>query len=119
LQSWQQNGENCARRLDKVHAGSPLCPESRIAMRAVCRRWEFIFASNNRSSQDAEVVQRPRQLDALKASEREEIALERIEKDLLDATQMLAARQRTERQLVEARQARTNQRYSASTRRSA
>jgi hypothetical protein len=52
--------------------------------------------------QDAEVLQRTRQLDQLQASQREaQISLERIEKELLDARQTRAVHERTERQLVQ------------------
>ena len=60
------------------------------------------------------MLQRTRDLDARKASEREaQMALEGIEKDLLDTRQTLAARERTERQLLESASKAYNQRCSA------
>ncbi|PYR94156.1 MAG: hypothetical protein DMF84_06280 [Acidobacteria bacterium] len=70
--------------------------------RSAYSNWIATRTATTDPGQDAEVLQRTRELDRLKASEREaQIALERIEKDLLDTRQMLAASERTERQLVE------------------
>lgn len=70
--------------------------------RSAYTNWIATRTATTDPRQDAEVLQRTRQLDGLKASEREaQIALERVEKDLLDTKQTLAARERTERELVE------------------
>lgn len=70
--------------------------------RAAYSNWIATRTATTDPSQDAEVLKRTRELDGLKASEREaQVALERIDKDLLDTGQMLAASERTERQLVE------------------
>src|SRR3982750_1926362 len=70
--------------------------------RSAYSNWIATRTATTDPRQDAEVLQRTRQLDGLKASEREaQIALERIEKDRLDAKQTLAAHERTERQLVD------------------
>jgi predicted RNA-binding Zn-ribbon protein involved in translation (DUF1610 family) len=70
--------------------------------RSAYSNWIATRTATTDPKQDAEVLQRTRHLDGLKASEREaQIALERIEKDLLDTRQLLAAHERTERQLVE------------------
>jgi predicted RNA-binding Zn-ribbon protein involved in translation (DUF1610 family) len=70
--------------------------------RAAYSNWIATRTATTDPSQDAEVLKRTRELDGLKASEREaQVALERIDKDLLDTRQMLAASERTERQLVE------------------
>lgn len=64
--------------------------------------WISTRAATTDPTQDGEVLQRTRALDELKTSEREaQIAVERVEKDLLDTRQALAARERTERQLLE------------------
>jgi predicted RNA-binding Zn-ribbon protein involved in translation (DUF1610 family) len=71
--------------------------------RAAYSNWISTRTATTDPTQDAEVLQRTRNLDQLKSSEREaQIALERIEKDLLDTRQALSARERTERQLLDA-----------------
>jgi predicted RNA-binding Zn-ribbon protein involved in translation (DUF1610 family) len=51
--------------------------------------------------QDEEVIQRTRQLDQLQAGAREaQVALEKIERDLLDTRQTLAANEKIERDLI-------------------
>jgi predicted RNA-binding Zn-ribbon protein involved in translation (DUF1610 family) len=70
--------------------------------RAAYTNWISTRTATTDPTQDAEVIQRTRSLDALKSSEREaQIALERIEKDLLDTRQAVSARERTERQLLQ------------------
>jgi predicted RNA-binding Zn-ribbon protein involved in translation (DUF1610 family) len=70
--------------------------------RSAYSNWIATRTATTDPRQDAEVLQRTRQLDGLKASEREaQIALERLEKDLLDTKQTVAAHERTERALVE------------------
>jgi len=70
--------------------------------RSAYSNWIATRTATTDPRQDSEVLQRTRDLDALKASEREsQIALERIEKELLDARQMLAAQERAERELLE------------------
>ena len=70
--------------------------------RSAYSNWISTRTATTDPAQDAEVLQRTRDLDARKTSEREaQMALEGIEKDLLDTTQTLAARERTERQLLE------------------
>ena len=70
--------------------------------RSAYSNWISTRTATTDPTQDAEVLQRTRDLDARKASEREaQIALEGIEKDLLDTRQTLDARERTERQLLE------------------
>jgi predicted RNA-binding Zn-ribbon protein involved in translation (DUF1610 family) len=66
--------------------------------RAGYSNWISTRTATTDPSQDAEVLQRTRDLDRLKAGEREaQTAVERVEKDLLDTKQMLAAQQRAER----------------------
>jgi predicted RNA-binding Zn-ribbon protein involved in translation (DUF1610 family) len=70
--------------------------------RAAYSNWISTRTATTDPAQDTEVLQRTRSLDQLKSSEREaQIAVERIEKDLLDTTQALSARKRTERQLLD------------------
>ncbi len=70
--------------------------------RAAYSNWIATRTATTDPSQDSEVLQRTRNLDGLKASERDaQIALERIEKDLLDTRQTLAASERTERELID------------------
>jgi predicted RNA-binding Zn-ribbon protein involved in translation (DUF1610 family) len=70
--------------------------------RSAYSNWISTRTATTDPTQDGEVLQRTRNLDQLKTSEREaQIAVERIEKDLLDTRQALAARERTERQLLE------------------
>ena len=70
--------------------------------RAAYSNWISTRTATTDPTQDAEVLQRTRSLDALKSSEREaQIAVERIEKDLLDTRQTVSARERSERQLLE------------------
>lgn len=64
--------------------------------RSAYSNWISTRTATTDPSQDNEVIERTRHLDGLKASEREaQIALERIDKDLLDTRQALAARERT------------------------
>lgn len=70
--------------------------------RAGYSNWISTRTATTDPTQDAEVLQRTRDLDRLKASEREaQIAVERIEKELLDTRQMLAAQERSERASLE------------------
>jgi predicted RNA-binding Zn-ribbon protein involved in translation (DUF1610 family) len=70
--------------------------------RAAYSNWITTRTATTDPGQDAEVVQRTRQLDQLQAGQREaQISLERIEKDLLDARQTRATHERTEQQLVQ------------------
>lgn len=70
--------------------------------RAAYSNWIATRTATTDPAQDSEVLQRTRNLDGLKASERDaQIALERIEKDLLDTRQTLAANERTERELID------------------
>jgi hypothetical protein len=53
-------------------------------------------------AQDPEVLRRTRELDALKASEREaQVSVERLDRELLEIRQALTARQRAEAELLE------------------
>jgi hypothetical protein len=73
--------------------------------RAAYSNWIATRTATTDPRQDADVLQRTRDLDRLKASEREaQIAVERIEKDLLDTRQTLAAHERRERELLEGAQ---------------
>jgi predicted RNA-binding Zn-ribbon protein involved in translation (DUF1610 family) len=70
--------------------------------RSAYGNWLATRTATTDPTQDAEVIQRTQQLDGLKASERQaQVAFERIQKDLLDARQALAAHERTEREVVE------------------
>ena len=70
--------------------------------RAAYSNWIATRTATTDPAQDSEVLQRTRNLDGLKASERDaQIVLERIEKDLLDTRQTLAANERTERELID------------------
>ena len=70
--------------------------------RSAYSNWIATRTATTDPSQDADVLQRTRQLDQLQARQREaQIARERIDKDLLDAGQTLAAHERSERQLVQ------------------
>jgi predicted RNA-binding Zn-ribbon protein involved in translation (DUF1610 family)/heme/copper-type cytochrome/quinol oxidase subunit 4 len=70
--------------------------------RSAYSNWITTRTATTDPTQDVEVLKRTRQLDELQARQREvQVAFERIEKDLLDARQALAAQQRTEQQLVE------------------
>lgn len=70
--------------------------------RAAYSNWISTRTATTDPTQDGEVLQRTRNLDQLKTSERDaQIAVEQIEKNLLDTRQALSAHQRTERQLLE------------------
>lgn len=70
--------------------------------RSAYSNWITTRTATTDPTQDVEVLKRTRQLDELQARQREvQVAFERIEKDLLDVRQALAAHQRTEQQLVE------------------
>lgn len=70
--------------------------------RSAYSNWLSTRTATTDPTQDAEVLQRTRQLDVLKTREREaQIALEGIEKNLLDTKQTLAAQERTEQELIE------------------
>lgn len=74
--------------------------------RSAYSNWIATRTATTDPRQDAEVLQRTRHLDGLKTSERDaQVALERIEKDLLDTRQRLGAQERTEQRLVEAARA--------------
>src|SRR3954469_18593380 len=70
--------------------------------RSLYSNWISTRTATTDPTQDAEVLQRTHDLDTLKNSEREaQIALERLDKDLLDTRQTLSARERNEQQLLE------------------
>jgi predicted RNA-binding Zn-ribbon protein involved in translation (DUF1610 family) len=70
--------------------------------RSAYSNWISTRTATTDPTQDGEVLQRTRNLDQLKTSEREaQIAVERIEKDLLDTRQALSARERTANQMME------------------
>lgn len=70
--------------------------------RSAYSNWIATRTATTDPSQDAEVLQRTRDLDTLKASERQaQITVEGVEKELLEARQALAAQQRTEQDLLE------------------
>ena len=71
--------------------------------RSAYANWIATRTATTDPAQDAQVLQRTRELDSLKAREREaQVAVERVEKELLDTRQTLAAHERTERDLLEA-----------------
>jgi predicted RNA-binding Zn-ribbon protein involved in translation (DUF1610 family) len=70
--------------------------------RSAYSNWISTRTATTDPKQDAEVLQHTRQLDELQARQREaQVALERIEKDHLEARQTLAGHERTERQLLQ------------------
>jgi predicted RNA-binding Zn-ribbon protein involved in translation (DUF1610 family) len=70
--------------------------------RSLYSNWISTRTATTDPTQDAEVLQRTHDLDTLKTSEREaQVALERLDQDLLDTRQTLAARERNEQQLLE------------------
>lgn len=70
--------------------------------RSAYSNWIATRTATTDPRQDAEVLQRTRDLDALKAGEREaQIAVERIDKELLDTRQMLATHERSEWDLLQ------------------
>jgi predicted RNA-binding Zn-ribbon protein involved in translation (DUF1610 family) len=93
------------RDLDAQHA------QARLALNAVSNAYQSAFSAYSNwiatrrattdPRQDPEVLTRTRELDALKASERQaQITVERLDKELLDTRQTLAARLSTERELL-------------------
>ena len=67
--------------------------------------WLATRSATSDPRQDPEVLRRTRELDALKASEREaQVAVERLEAELLDTRQALAARRTAEEELLAAAQ---------------
>ncbi len=94
------------RDLDDRHAQATLrltsVSNAYQSARSAYSNWLSTRTATTDPTQDAEVLQRTRALDGLKASEREaQVALERIEKDQLDTRQALTASERAERQLLE------------------
>ena len=90
--------------------------QARLALTAVSNSYQSTFSAYSNwvttrtattdPRQDPEVLQRTRELDALKASEREaQVNVERLDKALLDTRQALAARHSTERELLDGAQA--------------
>ena len=70
--------------------------------RAAYSNWISTRTATTDPTQDGEVLQRTRHLDQLKSSERDaQVAVERIEQDLLDTRQALSKHERTERQLLD------------------
>jgi predicted RNA-binding Zn-ribbon protein involved in translation (DUF1610 family) len=70
--------------------------------RAGYSNWISTRTATTDPTHDADVLQRTHDLDTRKTSEREaQIALERLDKDLLDTRQTLSARERSERQLLD------------------
>src|SRR5688572_5539036 len=64
--------------------------------------WIATRTATTEQRQDPEVIRRTRELDALKASERDaQIAVERLDKELLDVRQGLAAQRAREAELLE------------------
>lgn len=71
--------------------------------RSAYANWIATRTATTDPAQDAQVVQRTRELDSLKTREREaQVGVERVDKELLDARQALAAQEKTERDLIEA-----------------
>jgi hypothetical protein len=67
--------------------------------------WVATRTATTDPRQDPEVVRRTRELDTLKASEREaQVNVERLDKELLDTRQALSARRSTESELLESAQ---------------
>jgi len=86
--------------------------QARLALSAVSNAYQSAYAAFSNwistrtattdPAQDPEVLTRTRELDALKASERQaQINVERLDKLLLDTRQALEASQRTEQDLLE------------------
>jgi len=70
--------------------------------RSLYSNWISTRTATTDPTQDAEVLQRTHDLDALKTSERDaQVALERLDKDMLDTRQTLAARERNAQQILE------------------
>lgn len=86
-----------AQALLQVTAGNNAYQSARSAY----SNWISTRNATTDPRQDEEVIQRTRQLDGLQAGAREaQIALERIEKDLLDTRQTLAANEKTASDLI-------------------
>jgi predicted RNA-binding Zn-ribbon protein involved in translation (DUF1610 family) len=86
--------------------------QARLRLNAVSNAYQSAFSSYSNwlatrtaitdPQQDPEVLRRTRELDALKAGERQaEVNVERLDKELLDTRQTLMSRQSTERELLE------------------
>ncbi len=70
--------------------------------RSAYANWIATRTATTDPTQDVQLLQRTRELDSLKARERDaQIAVERVEKELLDTRQTLRAHERTERDLLE------------------
>lgn len=71
--------------------------------RAAYSNWIDARTATTDPNQDAEVVKRTRELDTLKASEREaQATVEQVEQEVLDTRQTLSAQRRAEAELLEA-----------------
>lgn len=69
--------------------------------RSAYSNWITTRTATTDPTQDAEVLRRTRELDAIKASERDaQIAVESVEKELLDTRQTIAGHERTEADLM-------------------
>jgi predicted RNA-binding Zn-ribbon protein involved in translation (DUF1610 family) len=86
--------------------------QARLALEAVSNSYQSAFSAYSNwlatrrattdPRQDPEVLERTRQLDALKASERQaQVTVERLDKELLDTRQALTSRNAAERELLE------------------
>jgi predicted RNA-binding Zn-ribbon protein involved in translation (DUF1610 family) len=90
-------------RLDQARLRLRAVSNAYQSARTAYSNWIDTRTATTDPNQDAEVLRRTRELDTVKTSEREaQIAVERLEKDLLDTRQALAARRRTEAELLDA-----------------
>lgn len=101
--------------MDQEQALEARLEQARLALTAVGNAYRSALSSYSNwiatrtattdPRQDPEVLRRTRELDTLKASERDaQVTVEQLDKQLLDARQGLSARRTTEQELLEAAQ---------------
>jgi hypothetical protein len=103
IRDLQRDARDVSDDVDRARLGQQAAANAYQAARASYSNWIATRTATTDPRQDPELLGRTRELDTLKARERDaEAAVEKLEASQLGTQQTLAARQRTERDLLDA-----------------